>query len=122
MARIRTIKPAFWGSGTTASLRRDARLVSLGLISMADDDGRFLCSTAAVSGYIFPNDELSPRTVRRWITELVEAGIIHEYEHSGVRYGVFPKWHEHQVINRYTPSVLPEPDIECSPRNAGGKQ
>ena len=122
MARIRTIKPRFWGSGTTAQLSRDARLLAIGLISMADDDGRFLCSTKAVGGYVFPNDdELQTRTVRRWLTELEQAGLIHEYEANGIRYGVFPKWHEHQVINRYTPSVLPPPDVECSLRNAGGK-
>jgi hypothetical protein len=65
MARIRTIKPSFWGSPTVAKLSRDARLLAVGLISMADDDGRFLCSTAAVNGYVFPNDDLpSPTNTR----------------------------------------------------------
>ena len=40
--RIRTIKPSFWGSPTIAPLSRDARLVAIGLMSYADDDGRFL--------------------------------------------------------------------------------
>jgi hypothetical protein len=118
MARIRTIKPSFWGSPTVAKLSRDARLLAVGLISMADDDGRFLCSTAAVNGYVFPNDDLPSPKVRRWLQQVAASGLTHEYEVDGVRYGCFPEWHEHQVINRYTPSILPEPDVTCSPRHA----
>jgi hypothetical protein len=117
MARIRTMKPSFWGSGATAQLSRDARLLTLGLISFADDDGRFLGSTAAINGYVFPNDDLPPNKVRKWLDEVAKVGLIHEYQRDGVRYGCFPTWHEHQVINRYTPSNLPEPDVQCVPRN-----
>lgn len=120
MARIRTTKPSFWGSSTVAKLSRDARLTTLGLISFADDDGRFLAATNAINGFIFPNDDLQPAKVRRWLSEIVHVGLVHEYEHDGVRYGCFPSWHEHQVINRYTPSVLPEPDVQCTPRNNKG--
>lgn len=121
MARIRTTKPSFWGSGTVAQLSRDARLLTLGLISFADDDGRFLGSTAAVNGFVFPNDDLAPRVVRRWLDEISGIGLIHEYACNGVSYGCFPSWHEHQVINRYTPSSLPAPDIPCAPRKAAVK-
>jgi hypothetical protein len=116
MARIRTTKPSFWGSSTVAKLSRDARLTTLGLISFADDDGRFLAATNAINGFIYPNDDLPPAKVRRWLDEITTVGLVHEYESNGVRYGCFPSWHEHQVINRYTPSVLPEPDVECVPR------
>lgn len=121
MARIRTIKPSFWASSTTARLSRDARLLAIGLISMADDDGRFLGSTNAINGYVFPNDDLAPAKVRRWLDELSRGGMVHEYQRDSVTYGCFPEWHKHQVINRYTPSNLPAPDIECAPRKNGGK-
>ena len=119
MARIRTIKPSFWGSPTIAKLSRDARLLTAGLISFSDDDGRFLGSITAINGFVFPNDELPSSKVRRWFSEITTVGLIHEYEVDGVRYGCFPSWHEHQVINRYTPSTFPEPDVPCVPR---GKQ
>jgi hypothetical protein len=120
MARIRTTKPSFWGSATVAQLTRDARLLTLGLISFADDDGRFLGSTAAINGFVFPNDDLPPSKVRKWIGEVAKVGLIHEYDRDGVRYGCFPSWHEHQVINRYTPSTFPPPDVDCVPRGKGG--
>lgn len=115
MARIRTIKPSFWGSRPVAKLSRDARLLTIGLISFADDDGRFLAATAAINGFIFPNDELPAKKVRGWLDECISTGLVHEYGET-VRYGCFPTWHEHQVINRYTPSSLPLPDIQCTPR------
>ena len=119
MARIRTMKPSFWGSSTIAHLSRDARLLLLGLISNADDDGRFLASAPAILGTVFPNDDdVTPAKVSRWFGELVHVGIVHPYRAGAVRYGVLPTWHEHQVINRYTPSLLPEPDIECVPRGS----
>jgi hypothetical protein len=121
MARIRTTKPSFWGSGTVAKLSRDARLTALGLISFADDDGRFLAATNAINGFIYPNDDLPPAKVRRWLEEIRIVGLVHEYEHDGIRYGCFPSWHEHQVINRYTPSTLPEPDVTCVPRSTKKK-
>ncbi len=121
MARIRTIKPSFWGSGQVSGLSIHGRLLAIGLISMADDDGRFLCSTAAVNGYVYPNDELPLPKVRKWLNEVATSGLVHEYEAGGVRYGCFPKWHDHQVINRYTPSILPEPDVQCSPRKTKEK-
>lgn len=119
MARIRTIKTSFWGSPEVAKLSRDARLTAIGLISFADDDGRFLASSAAISGYVYPNDDLSPARIRKWVAECVATGLIHEYEADGIRYGCFPSWHKHQVINRYTPSILPEPDVQCVPKRKG---
>ena len=116
MARIRPIKPSFWGSPEAASLSRDARLLALGLISMADDDGRFLASPAAIAGYVYPNDEIPAARIRAWLEEVVESGMVHKYRYGTVAYGVFPSWHKHQVINRYTPSQHPEPDTECYPR------
>jgi DNA replication protein DnaT len=116
MARIRTIKPSFWGSQSTAGLSRDARLLAIGLISFADDDGRFLGSTAAINGFVFPNDDLPGAKVRKWLVEIQHTGLIHEYQSKSVTYGCFPTWHDNQVINRYTPSILPEPDVPCTPR------
>ena len=119
MARIRTIKPSFWGSPDISRLSRDARLLVLGLISAADDDGRFLAGPNAINGTVFPNDEVSPASIRRWLTEASEREEpIHLYEVDGVKYGCFPKWHKHQRISKYMPSNLPAPDVECFPRGS----
>lgn len=109
MPRIRTIKPSFWSDDDVAGLSRDARLLLVGLISYADDEGRFLASTAALGGYIFPHDDLPPSKLRRWLDEIEDAGIVRFYSVNRREYGCLPKWQKHQKINRPAPSTLPEP-------------
>ena len=108
--RIRTIKPQFWGSHDTARLSRDARLLFIGLISMADDEGRFLASSAAISGYVFPNDEIPAKKLREWVNELADVGVIHLYNIQGVSYGQIPTFRTHQRISHPMESVLPGPE------------
>lgn len=111
MARIRTIKPSFWTSRTAALVSRDARLLAIGLISMADDDGRFLASPAAITGYVYPNDEdITPAKVKRWFDELVKAHFVVPYEHHGIKYGAVN--FKHQRISHPQPSAYPEPPQE----------
>lgn len=92
-----------------ASLRRDARLMLVGLISFADDEGRFLASSSAIAGYVFPHDDLSPKTIRQWRDEIAEKGVIRLYSNGLGEYGYFPKWSTHQRINRPTESIIPAP-------------
>lgn len=114
MARIRTIKPSIWSDDTFADLSRDARLLAIGLISMADDQGRFVASVAAVSGYVFPHDDLPPAAVKRWLAEIEKkaANMVTFYAVDGRRYGAFRQWRTHQVINRASSSTLPPPPGE----------
>lgn len=109
MARIRTVKPSFWSDLAVAGLRRDARLMLVGLISFADDEGRFLASPSAIAGYVFPHDDLPLPTIRRWRDEIAKAGIIGLYRVDGCEYGHFPNWGKHQKISHGSPSVHPSP-------------
>lgn len=109
MARIRTIKPAFWTDPAVADLTRDERLLLIGLISSADDEGRFVATISAISGYVFPYDELPPRTIRTWRDHLAASGIVEIYSVDGREYGRFPKWGKHQKVNKPYPSAIPLP-------------
>jgi hypothetical protein len=112
MARIRTIKPSIWGDAGVARVSRDARLLMVGLITMADDSGRFLGSPAAVTGHVFPNDCIQPSRVQKWLSELAKEDLIHLYRIDGIAYGCFLKWKRHQKISHPQPSALPPPQEE----------
>lgn len=118
MARIRSIKPSFWTDPDVASLTRDERLLVVGLISNADDEGRFLAGPVAIGGTIFPHDELPPATIRRWRDRVQTAGIIRLYTDGGFEYGHFPNWLKHQKVYKPSPSTLPAPPPDS--RNAPG--
>lgn len=103
------MKPQFWADEAVAELSRDARLLTLGLISFADDEGRFLASTAAINGYVFPHDDLPAAKVRKWLDEVEATGIIRLYSVHRREYGAFPNWSKHQKISHPAPSILPAP-------------
>ena len=116
--RIRTLKPSFWSSHDVNSMTWEERGFTIGLMSFADDDGRFIASQSAICGYLDPfGNSIPPAKYRRWMADAEQSTMIHTYTVAGLTYGVFPAWHDHQKINRYTPSTLPAPDIECAQRN-----
>lgn len=106
--RIRTIKPDCWADEAISPLSRDARLLFIVLVTFADDDGRFRDLPAQIIGHGYPEDaDVTSRRVTAWMDELVLSGVVVRYEVDGKRYGTFPKWHNHQRINRFSPSKLP---------------
>ena len=112
MARIRTIKPSFWGDDDVNKLSRDARLLLVGLISFADDDGRFIATPQAVAGYVFPHDDIPSNKIRKWLAEIASTATLRLYSVDGRQYGVLPKYREHQRISHPQASPLPAPDAE----------
>lgn len=109
MPRIRTLKPSFWSDARVAALGREARLLTIGLISYADDDGRFVATPAAIRGYIYPFDHITDTKIERWLAEIDKTGLLVLYRVSGLTYGYFPRWIKNQRIDRATPSTIPEP-------------
>lgn len=109
MARIRTIKPSFWGDEAVSELSMEARLLLVGLISSADDQGRFMASHAVISGYVFPYDKITPSKLGQWLAEIGATEIVEFYEIGRREYGWFPKWKKHQRISKPAPSTLPPP-------------
>lgn len=104
--RIRSLKPFVWQDEKIGSVSRDARLLFIGLITMADDDGRFRALPSVIAGHAYPYDEDALKKIGKWLEELQSADLITLY---GAHYGVFPKWEKHQRISHRTPSILPPP-------------
>ena len=57
MGRIRTIKPEFWTDEDMAALDPYTRLLAIGLLNYADDEGYFNANPALVKAAVFPLDE-----------------------------------------------------------------
>ena len=108
-ARIRSIKPEIWQDEKVGDLSRDARVLLLGMVTMADDEGRLLATPMVLLGHVFPFDDDAQKRLPRWIDEIERSGIVLFYEHTGKPYAAFRNWRKHQKINRATPSALPAP-------------
>jgi hypothetical protein len=107
--RIRTLKPEMWADESIGALSRDARLLFVGLVTLADDSGRFRAMPSAILGHVFPYDEDAMRKLEKWMRELESQGLVERYKSGAVTYAWLPGWERHQKINRFTPSSLPPP-------------
>lgn len=112
MARIRSIKPEFWEDERVGALSIGARLLYLGLISLADDEGRFRASPTLVKAQIFPYDEQAD--VPTWMRELENAKRIIRYIFDGETFAAIGKFKKHQKIDKPSPSKLPSPQDQAS--------
>ncbi len=104
--RIRTIKPEFWSHPVMCRLAPEARLLALGLLNLADDDGYFLADPAIVRGSCMPYVDSIPK-ISGWMRDLSRAGWIElcETTEHGIL-GRVRKWTEHQRLDHPKPGNL----------------
>ena len=112
--RIRTIKPEIWQDEKVGALSHGARLLFVGLITMADDEGRLRELPAAILGHVFPWDEIPVGKLAKWLAELGESGAILRYTAGGCRYAAITHWFRHQRVDKPNPSELPIPPEDGS--------
>lgn len=113
MARIRSIKPEFWGDEKLAPCTPLVRLVFLGLISLADDAGRLVDNVKTLDGMLFPETDDS---CREPLEELAYAGRIVRYmSPGGQRIIQIANWAKHQKVDHPNKHVLPGPPREPEP-------
>ncbi|MGP9682051.1 hypothetical protein [Brachybacterium sp. AOP3-A1-3] len=116
MARIRSIKPEFWDSPSTANASPWARLLFIAMWNWADDYGRGTANIKELEGFAFPNDDTFTdrhgNTVqfRALVAEVAECFGVLFYEADNRPYYAIPTWEEHQRNERRAKqSKYPDP-------------
>lgn len=104
MARIRSIKPELWTDERLAECSLSARLLFIGLLNFADDNGNQVYSAKRIKMQVFPADNIETQPL---IEELITHGLLIEYSVSGEKYLNIKGFKKHQVINRPTKSNIP---------------
>lgn len=112
MARIRSIKPAFFRHARLFDAEKETglplRVAFAGLWTAADREGRFEWAPRELKLDALPYDDVD---FSRVLDALWTRGHIGKYESEGREYGYIPSWEDHQVINnRESRSVLPVPE------------
>lgn len=108
MARIRTIKPDFWTDEKLTECSLSARLLFIGMLNFADDNGNLTASAKKLKMQIFPADNVECQPL---LDELIAQGVVIEYSVSGDNYLNIKGFKKHQVINRPSNTNIPEPLI-----------
>lgn len=112
MPRIRSIKPEFWDSPSTASASVRVRLLFIAMWNWADDHGRGTANASQVLSFAFPNDAELPSLVAeapRIYTEIRGSFGVVFYEVDGRRFYAIPSWNDHQKNERKAASKYPPP-------------
>lgn len=109
--RIRTLKPEIWEDEAVGGLGAWERLLFIGLITMADDEGRLRALPSAIAGHVFPYDNVGAPKILGWLDQIAGAGLIHRYHAGATDYIQITGWTKHQKINRPQPSSLPAPSL-----------
>lgn len=124
--RIRTLKPDIWQDRHLGRLPVGARLLFIGIITQADDEGRFRAELPLLRAAVFPFDDsiagdtgalpglFAELDIAGWLALLEQAGrtserpgLVRLYEVKGERFGDLPTWSSHQRIDSPRPSKLP---------------
>lgn len=130
--RIRTLKPEWLDDECLSCLSVEARLMSIGLILIADDHGRGRASIAFLASRVFTYEENGKAMVSRSLAELrgdsprIAANgwaFLRLYSVGGQDYYEITNWSKHQRIDNASRPRVPGPDHEgaimiTSPRNA----
>jgi len=115
MPRIRTLKPEHRQHRKIGPLDHITYRLWVGMILEADDEGRLVCDAEHLRVTIFGyHPKVTGALIDSSLSRLEQAGLLNLYAVGGTRYGWFPSWHDHQVINRSTPSKLPPYDDSVS--------
>ena len=97
MARIRTIKPEFFSHEILASKSAHARLLAIGLLTLADCKGRLRWVPMQVHSQVFPWE--ASVKIEVLLGELIDASYVLHYEVSGKRYVEVVNFNKHQRLS-----------------------
>ena len=110
MARIRTIKPEFNSSESVARMSESAQLFMLKLLPEMDDYGRIAWYPKKIAGNLYPHrEDIGSSEIEALASELEREDILLIYEVDGKRYACFPKWTDHQRVDRPGKTLNPPP-------------
>ncbi|MFD3997462.1 hypothetical protein [Streptomyces sp. NPDC058583] len=122
MARIRTIKPEAFESEDLASIDVTAMVTFFGLLTQADDSGRFRDHPAIIAGRLWAlRADHTPANVAVDLEQLAGAGLICRYMGcDGNDYLHVVTWDKHQKIDRPSASRRPRCPVHQSHQKCGG--
>jgi hypothetical protein len=109
MARIRTIKPELWTDEKLTECSLGARLLFIGMLNFADDNGNLQRSSKKIKMQVFPADNIDCEPL---LAELFAHGVLREYSVNNENFIHISGFRKHQVINR--PSATNIPHIQLT--------
>lgn len=110
MARKRMLSPEIWESESFSSLSDFQKIVFIGLISLADDEGRGKANPSYIKSTLFPYDEnRRVAEVKSALSQIARCTSTQFYNVNGSEYYFLSSWKKWQKIDKPSKSKLPPP-------------
>ena len=93
----RMLHPEIWLHPDFGELSHTGRLLYVGLITIANDDGIMECEPRRIKAQIFPYD--TEVDIDDLLDSISQRGLIVDYEVDGHRYLAHPNWTDYQTIS-----------------------
>lgn len=108
MARKRMIDPSIWQSEDFGKLSNLAKVVFIGLFSLADDEGRGRANPMYLKSILFPyNEKMRSTDVEVALSEISRNMSILFYSYNESNYYSLLSWNTFQKIDKPTESKIP---------------
>ncbi len=108
MARARLLKPSLFTNEALSALVTSARLLFIGLWTIADREGRLEDRPSRIKVELLPYDRVK---IDALLQQLHTAGFIVRYESGGNKYIQIVNFTKHQHVHQQEPaSTIPSPD------------
>ena len=109
------LSPDIWTDEGFMALGPRGRLLWIGMISNADDDGRGGASARTLRAKVFPGDDMTEADVLTLRAEVSEHMRVTVYSAEGVECYQLERWGNHQSIKDKRASTIPPPDASPTP-------
>jgi len=103
------IDSGMWSNENVAALPPRGRLLLIGMINNADDQGRIKAHPVYLTKEIFPYDHVEVADITKWLAHLQDNGTIQVYMVEGKQYAQFINWWKYQTLSFAIPSAYPPP-------------
>src|SRR5215831_4860908 len=112
MASKRCLPTRFFKDADIMNVSKDAQLILVGLVLLADDEGRELAHPRLLSREI----DYPPQQIEAALQELVENDLVVLYQAGKHRYYSLTRWNQWQSISsqKMVPSKYPAPPVAAS--------
>lgn len=111
------IDPSIWQSEDFSKLSTLAKLVFIGLFSLADDEGRGRCNPVYLKSTLFPYEEgIRSTDIDKTLSEISSNMSVIFYSCDGSSYYSLYNWNTWQKIDKPSQSKIPEYDEKTMSR------
>jgi len=112
------IHPDIWESEDFSKLSSLAKLVFIGMFSLADDEGKGRAKPVYLKSIIFPYDDgMRIIDIEKALSEIGHNMSVTFYAHDGNAYYMMDNWSKWQRVDKPQPSKIPNP---CTVENGSG--